>query len=218
MARILGIAGVQMHVAYGRDHNEAMLDKLEKVAALFPWVDVIFFSELCASGLDPKRAVSIPNAALDAFCAWSKTRKKWVIPGSFYETGKKGFYNSAVVISSDGDIVAHYRKLFPWKPLENAQPGKTYCTFDIPGKGRFGLCICYDQWFPELARSLACLERGGSVYAFVTINGSPSWRVPWPAWAPKPCSAPPPPLLLIAPRKLSWPGPMPLPTSSTGST
>ncbi|MBW2042934.1 MAG: carbon-nitrogen hydrolase family protein, partial [Deltaproteobacteria bacterium] len=157
MARILGIAGVQMHVAYGRDHNEAMLDKLEKVAALFPWVDVIFFSELCASGLDPKRAVSIPNAALDAFCAWSKTRKKWVIPGSFYETGKKGFYNSAVVISSDGDIVAHYRKLFPWKPLENAQPGKTYCTFDIPGKGRFGLCICYDQWFPELARSLACL-------------------------------------------------------------
>jgi predicted amidohydrolase len=28
-------------------------------------------------------------------------------------------------------------------------------VFDIPGKGRFGLCICYDQWFPEIVRTLS---------------------------------------------------------------
>ena len=29
------------------------------------------------------------------------------------------------------------------------------CVFDIPDVGRFGLCICYDMWFPEVSRQLA---------------------------------------------------------------
>jgi formamidase len=59
------------------------------------------------------------------------------------------------VISPDGEIVARYSKIFPWRPLEASTPGEEFCVFDIPGKGRFGLCICYDQWFPEVARTLA---------------------------------------------------------------
>jgi predicted amidohydrolase len=38
--------------------------------------------------------------------------------------------------------------------LERSDPGEEFCVFDIPGKGRCGLCICYDQWFPEVVRSL----------------------------------------------------------------
>ena len=33
--------------------------------------------------------------------------------------------------------------------------GEEFCVFDIPGVGRFGLCICFDLWFPEVARTLA---------------------------------------------------------------
>ena len=41
---------------------------------------------------------------------------------------------------------------------QNDPPGRHFprrFVFDIPGKGRCGLCICYDQWFPEVARTLA---------------------------------------------------------------
>jgi predicted amidohydrolase len=45
--------------------------------------------------------------------------------------------------------------MFPWLPYEDGvTPGDEFCVFDIPDVGRFGLCICYDMWFPEVARTL----------------------------------------------------------------
>ena len=155
MARNLGIAGIQMTVARGEDNSEGMLKKIKSVSVLFPWVDIIFFSELCLSGVDMKLALSDSNRVLDKFSRWARDEKKWVIPGSFYEKQGDNIYNTAVVISPDGEIVARYRKIFPWRPLESSTPGEDFCIFDIPDKGRFGLCICYDQWFPEIARTLA---------------------------------------------------------------
>ena len=65
-------------------------------------------------------------------------------------------YNTSVVISPKGDIVAKYRKMFPWLPYEaGTSAGDQFCVFDIPDVGRFGLCICYDMWFPEVSRQLA---------------------------------------------------------------
>lgn len=155
MARNLGIAGIQMKVVYGEDNSEAMLKKLQNVTTLFPWVDIVFFSELCLDGLDINRAAPIPNPTLEKFLNWAGREKKWLIPGSFYEKEKETVYNTSVVISPNGEIVAKYRKLFPWRPLETTAPGESFCVFDIPGKGRFGLCICYDVWFPEVVRNLA---------------------------------------------------------------
>jgi len=155
MGRNLGIAGIQMHVVQGEDNTAGMLKKLKGVVALFPWVDVIFFSELCLSGVDKKLAMSIPNPSLDRFTDWARREKKWLIPGSFYEKEGAKIYNTSVVISPDGELVARYRKMFPWRPLEETEAGEDFCVFDIPGKGRFGLCICYDVWFPEVTRNLA---------------------------------------------------------------
>lgn len=155
MARTLGIAGIQMEVAYGKDNSEAMLKKLDAVMTLFPWVDIILFSELCVSGLNTDLAAPISNPFLDKFLKWARNEEKWLIPGSFYEQDKEHVYNTAVVISPDGEIVTKYRKIFPWRPIEQGDAGNEFCIFDIPGKGRFGVCICYDVWFPEVARHLA---------------------------------------------------------------
>jgi deaminated glutathione amidase len=155
MARYLGIAGIQMQVVHGRDNTDGMLKQLNTVAALYPWVDIICFSELCMSGLEMNLAMPIPNPALDRIIGWAQKNNKWIIPGSFYEKEKDKIYNTSLVISPDGEIAARYRKIFPWRPLEETEAGEDFCVFDIPQKGRFGLCICYDLWFPELTRSLA---------------------------------------------------------------
>ncbi len=155
MARNFGVAGIQMHVTRGKDNTEAMLQRLDVVEALFPWVDLICFSELSMSGLDMNLAMPIPNPSLDKILNWAQKKNKWIIPGSFYEKDNQKIYNTSVAISPDGEIVARYRKMFPWRPLEVTDAGEEFCIFDIPGKGRFGLCICYDIWFPEITRSLA---------------------------------------------------------------
>jgi predicted amidohydrolase len=157
MARMVGIAGVQMKVAPGQDNTERMLKRLNAIARLFPWVDVVFFSELCLSGVRKDLAMPYPNAPLERIARWAKEKGKWVLPGSFYETDGPRIFNTAVVVSPGGEVVARYRKLFPWHPLEVSDPGEEFCVFDIAGKGCFGLCICYDQWFPEVARTLAWL-------------------------------------------------------------
>ena len=154
MARYIGIAGIQMEVVRGRDHAGAAMKLLKEVASSFPWVDLVLFSELCIHGLDPSLKEPIPGPTLDKFAQWAWKEKKWLVPGSFFEKEGKKVFNTAVAISPRGEIVAKYRKIFPWRPLEKTDPGDSFCVFDIPGKGRFGLCICYDQWFPEVVRTL----------------------------------------------------------------
>jgi predicted amidohydrolase len=52
--------------------------------------------------------------------------------------------------------VGRHRKLFPFMPYEQGvSPGDQFVVFDVPGAGRIGLLICYDMWFPEVARTLA---------------------------------------------------------------
>lgn len=55
----------------------------------------------------------------------------------------------------DGDLAAVYRKAFPWRPFEPFTPGTDFTVVDDPELGRIGLAICYDLWFPEVARQLA---------------------------------------------------------------
>lgn len=80
----------------------------------------------------------------------------WLLPGTVCERGPQGqLYNTAVVLSPEGRLAASYRKVFPWRPSEPYDPGDRFVVFDIPGTGRIGLAICYDAWFPEVARHLA---------------------------------------------------------------
>lgn len=155
MGRYLGIAGIQMEVVAGEDNSEAMLDRINRVCTSFPWVDIICLSELCACGSSLQLAQPIPNLLVAQLCELAKKESKWLIPGSFYEKDQGKIYNTSIVISPAGRLEAKYRKIFPWSPLEQNAAGETFCVFDIPGKGRVGLCICYDLWFPEVTRSLA---------------------------------------------------------------
>jgi predicted amidohydrolase len=51
------------------------------------------------------------------------------------------------------ELAASYRKVFPWRPYERW--GGSFVVADMAGFGRVGLSICYDSWFPEVARHLA---------------------------------------------------------------
>ena len=80
----------------------------------------------------------------------------WLVPGSVCERGEDGaLYNTALAFSPEGRLAAWYRKIFPWRPYEPYRPGDRFVVFDVPGAGRVGFAICYDVWFPEVARHLA---------------------------------------------------------------
>ena len=169
MSRLFGIAGVQMSVTpWDKEATlSRMLDAVSQVSLNFPWVQMIIFHELALPGMvqlvsaeNPdswkENAEPIPGPSIERFCKLARRTKKWILPGSIYEKDGDSYYNTAVVISPEGEIVAKYRKMFPWLPYESTVgAGEEFCVFDVPDMGRFGVAICYDLWFPEVARSLA---------------------------------------------------------------
>ncbi len=171
MSRFFGIAGVQMAVIPwdAEATVKKMGDTVTQISRSFPWVQMIIFHELAVSGLvqftpteSPdtwrKNAQPIPGPLTTELCRVAHQTKKWLIPGSMYELDGDNLHNTGLVISPEGEIVTKYRKMFPWLPFEaGTESGDEFCVFDIPKVGRFGLCICYDSWFPETVRSLAWL-------------------------------------------------------------
>ena len=169
MSRLFGIAGVQMSVeAWDMDGTfEKMADVALNIRKQMPWVNMVVYHELVVPGLVQfktpedvnwwkKNSGPVPGPQTDRLCELARKTKQWLVPGSMWEMVEDKMYNTSVVISPDGDIVAKYRKMFPWLPYEaGTTAGDQFCVFDIPNIGRFGLCICYDMWFPEVSRTLA---------------------------------------------------------------
>ncbi len=152
------IAGIQMLVSASSENVTAMRRRLDLLMLRFPWVQMVLFSELCAFGPAPKHAQTLPGEAEAAFCAMAAHHGVWLIPGSLFERREDGIFNTAPVIDPAGNVVARYRKMFPFTPYEiGIRPGNDFCVFDVPDVGRFGVSICYDMWFPETTRQLACL-------------------------------------------------------------
>jgi predicted amidohydrolase len=170
--RPFATAGIQMNVSAIAPKVEMMKLKIDITMNLYPWVEMIVFSELCAYGPLSHTAQLIP-------CMFEEEMQKkmahkygiWLLPGSIFEKSDDKIFNTASVINPKGEIVTRYRKMFPFYPYEvGVTPGNEFCTFDVPDVGRFGVSICYDMWFPETVRTLAVM--GAEVILHPTMTGT----------------------------------------------
>lgn len=98
-----------------------------------------------------------------------------VLPVSFFERDGQNFYNSLVMIDADGTLLDLYRKThIPDGPGYQEKyyftPGNTGVKVWDTRFGRIGCGICWDQWFPELARTLAL--KGAELIFYPTAIGS----------------------------------------------
>lgn len=163
------IAGMQLQLNGLGNNIPRMQERLDYLMAVFPWVEMVVFSELAACGWSPAQAQPMPGPAEHAFQAMAAQHKVWLVSGSHFELLGGKVYNTASVVNPDGVIVARHRKLFPFLPYETGvTPGEEFVVFDVPEVGRFGLSICYDMWFPETSRQLVAL--GAEVIIHPTLT------------------------------------------------
>lgn len=151
------IAGIQMQIGMKSNLTE-MGTRLDLLMHLYPWVEMVVFSELAADGPNPASAQPMGGANEQAFAEMARKHNIWLVPGSVFEKKDGCIYNTTPVLNPKGEIVSRYRKLFPFTPFEDAtEPGDEFCVFDVPDVGRFGVAICYDIWFPEVLRTLTSM-------------------------------------------------------------
>ncbi len=165
-----GIAGLQL--AYGPGDNlERIAAEVASVARRFPWVRMVTTGELCGFGASLDFAQCMPGDAEAFLCEVARRHGLWLVPGSLYERRDGKVYNTTPVIDPQGNVIARYRKIFPFAPYERGiEPGDEFVLFDVPGAGRFGVSICYDMWFPETTRSLVSL--GAEVILHPTMTNT----------------------------------------------
>jgi predicted amidohydrolase len=85
--------------------------------------------------------------------------------GSFVERGADGrLYNTSVLLSGTGDLLATYRKIHLFG-FGEGEPVLLGAGNDVVVHEKLGLATCYDLRFPELFRAL--LDRGAEVVLLV---------------------------------------------------
>lgn len=124
--------------------------------------DVAVFPETVTTGFNTNLSKTqifnlvdkIPGETTREIQDMSKKLKMYVLWTTYERGENKNVYNTSVLISPDGDIVAKYRKLHPF-PTERkwTTPGKDVIVAKT-NAANFGLSICYDGDFPELYRRL----------------------------------------------------------------
>lgn len=98
-----------------------------------------------------------------------------VIPVSIFEKDGPEYFNSIVMIDADGTLLGTYRKShIPDGPGYQEKfyfrPGDTGFRVWDTQKGRIGVGICWDQWFPEAARAMAL--QGADILLYPTAIGA----------------------------------------------
>jgi len=163
------IAGLQLSMPCG-DNLAELGKEIIKVKQRFPWLNMIVLSELCSYGPEKKYATPFPSVAEEFYCQIAKEHDLWLIPGSQYEQDGEHIYNTTSVINNKGEVVEHYRKIYPFAPYETGiSAGSDFVVFDVP-QGRIGVAICYDLWFPEVARELVSM--GAEALIYPTLTGT----------------------------------------------
>lgn len=119
-------------------------------------------------------AEPIPGPSTEYFGSLAKQHNLYIVAG-LLERERHLVYNVAVLLGPDGAIVGKYRKVaLPRGEIEGGiTPGEEYPVFNTRF-GRVGMMICYDGFFPEVARALS--NRGAEVIA-------------WPVWGCNPLLA-----------------------------
>ncbi|MFO0959312.1 MAG: carbon-nitrogen hydrolase family protein [Isosphaeraceae bacterium] len=116
-------------------------------------------------------AEPIPGPSTEYFGELARRYNLYIVAG-LVERADHLIYNVAVLIGPDGQIAGKYRKVcLPTGEVEaGLAPGNDYPVFETRF-GKVGMMVCYDGFFPEVARALT--TRGAEVIA-------------WPVWGCNP--------------------------------
>ena len=119
-------------------------------------------------------AQPIPGPLTQQFCKLAKELEIVLVLPLFERRAAGVYHNSAVVIETSGEIIGHYRKMhIPDDPSYYEKfyftPGDLGFVAVETSKARIGVCICWDQWFPEAAR-LSALA-GAEILFYPTAIG-----------------------------------------------
>src|ERR1035438_820388 len=180
--KLVTVAATQMACSWDRHANAARAEKLIRDAAA-RGANIVLIQELfetpyfCKDHQSRHFDLAKPLDGHPAVEHFRRLARELgvVLPVSVFEQAGNAFFNSVVVVDADGALLGSYRKShIPEGPGYHEKfyfsPGDTgFKVFDTR-YAKLGVAICWDQWFPEAARSMALM--GADILLYPTAIGS----------------------------------------------
>ena len=176
------VAATQMKCTPDRDENIAKADELVKKAAA-KGAKIILLQELfetlyfCKTEKPQNFQLATELGKNPAVLHFSRLARELevVLPISFFEKKNQAHYNTVATIDADGRVLGIYRKThIPDGPGYEEKfyfnPGNTGFRVWKTRYAKIGIGICWDQWFPEAARSM--ILQGAEILFYPTAIGS----------------------------------------------
>lgn len=182
MSRIVTVAATQMACSWDLEANLETAERLVREAAA-KGAQIILIQELFEAPYFCQKpnpdylqlATTVEeNVAIRHFQKIAQELQV-VLPISFYELAGRARFNSIAIIDADGSNLGIYRKShIPDGPGYHEKyyfnPGDTGFKVWNTRYAKIGVGICWDQWFPEAARSMAL--QGAEILFYPTAIGS----------------------------------------------
>ena len=102
--RPFAVAGLQLNISGRRSNLEHVVDRIEMLMLLYPWVQMVVVSELATYGGWTGHAQPLPSKTEDAYRALAARHGIWLLPGSLYEQTPEGIFNTTPVIDPSGAV------------------------------------------------------------------------------------------------------------------
>ena len=178
----LTVAATQMACSWNIDQNVACAENLIRQAAASD-AQVVLIQELFETPYfcieqdfkHQKLAKTLDESTTIKRFSKLANELSVVLPVSWYERSGSAFFNSVAMIDADGEVLGVYRKShipnsIGYQEKTYFSPGDTGFKVWDTAYGRFGVGICWDQWFPEAARCMAL--QGAELLMYPTAIGS----------------------------------------------
>ena len=170
------IALVQIHL----QNNKAKA--VEHALKLLKKVGLSDSDIVCLPELWYTKIVTNFETEFDKIIDLAKEYNMVIIPGAFIERSSNNNGNdlqiSSPVIANDGMIAGRQLKIHPFGPQRKVVKVGTKVELFESGNFKFGIGICYDIVFPEVARAL--VKKGADILFFpskIRYEGIQPWHM-----------------------------------------
>lgn len=172
LVRLAAVHFVPRNASSPEERRQAFGPVIE--AAALQKADLVVLPEVLTYGKGTtfvEAAEPIPGPSSEYFGALAKKYNLYLVPGLLERVGPL-VYNVALLIGPDGKIVGKYRKvcLTGSEIEEGVTAGYEYPVFNTRF-GKVGMMVCYDGFFPEVARELSI--NGAEVIAWPVMGCNP---------------------------------------------
>ena len=148
----LRVAGVQLEFPGAASVRSA----LDGALAEFPETDVFVLSEYTFLGPIP-----------DSIKTWCRKHRKYLAVGGEDAAPPSDYYDTALVIGTNGEVVFRQAKCVPIQFMQDGLPASQQQLLDSPW-GRIGLAVCYDASYSRVTDEL--IRQGAQALIFPTMD------------------------------------------------